>query len=440
MLRLLFAALMAVSVTTRARALDMSVVTNEEEKLAYLHMWGPIEKGDDQKFRSTILPYLREVYLLFQVHVFSGGGNVVAAMRIGDQIRTLQAMTHAPNHFINEPGYAQCWFVASVTHSGIGYDSKSNYKRNIKTNAGAEWYNCASACFLIWASGLTREGNYVGIHRFRFDEMYFGSLPVLEAKKQYKAAEKDFRDYLAKLNVPVTIVDRLFATDSKHMYYFSKSDLELVKSTPDVEEYPEAKCPPDKTKRDYYPDGRWKSTTFDPVRIACYREILKELMRAGVQKYLAGYAQAQADNPVPPEATPAPAESSEGEKKGEPATEQTKETEQAKKSFWAHNRSIMYMTEDGTRRQIYYDDPRPGLQEVGVRQGTLLFDGVADGTTLSGTAYVFAKDCHPLAFSAKGKLTREGKLITLIGKAPRIGTHCKVEGDKREELIFDFFR
>ena len=115
-------------------------------------------------------------------------------------------------------------------------------------------------------------------------------------------------------------------------------------------------------------------------------------------------------------------------------------TEQSKKSFWAHNRSIMYMLEDRTHRQIYYDDPRPGLKEVGVKQGMLLFDGVVDGTTLSGTAFVFAKECDPLSFAVAGKLTRDGKRITLNGKAPRIGTRCRIAGDKQEKLILDFFR
>src|SRR5262245_35492348 len=119
MFRLLGAVLIAVSAATPARALDMSVITNEEEKLVYLHMWGPIVAGDDEKFKSAILPYMRNGYLLFQVHIFSGGGNVEVAMRIGDQIRTLQAMTHSPMHFVNEPGYAQCWFVASASHGGI---------------------------------------------------------------------------------------------------------------------------------------------------------------------------------------------------------------------------------------------------------------------------------------------------------------------------------
>ena len=149
---------------------------------------------------------------------------------------------------------------------------------------------------------------------------------------------------------------------------------------------------------------------------------------------LDSYAEAQTDNPVAPAPTEAPP--SEDVKK----TETEPVTQQSKKSFWTHNRSIMYMTEDGTHRQIYYDDPRPGLKEVGVKQGTLLFDGVVDGANLSGTAFVFAKDCDPLSFAVTGKLTRDGKRITLNGKAPRVGTQCRTAGDKQEELIFDFFR
>jgi len=110
---------------------------------------------------------------------------------------------------------------------------------------------------------------------------------------------------------------------------------------------------------------------------------------------LARYVEAQTDTPAAPTPTEAPVGPSEDVKKTEPATQQSK------KSFWAHNRSIMYMLEDGTRRHIYYDDPRPGLKEVGVEQSTLLFDGAVNGTTLSGTAYVFAKDCHCSRFRRK---------------------------------------
>src|SRR2546423_6676136 len=51
MLRLIVAALIGVSAATSTHALDMSVTTNEAEKLVYLHMWGPIVDGDDAKFK-----------------------------------------------------------------------------------------------------------------------------------------------------------------------------------------------------------------------------------------------------------------------------------------------------------------------------------------------------------------------------------------------------
>jgi hypothetical protein len=289
--KIIFRGLLSATITilsqVQAWPLDFSVTTNDEEKLIYLHMWGPILWGDEEKFKTVVLPYLRKGYLLYEVNIFSGGGNVEAAMRIGDQIRTLQARTKSPNQFVNEPGYAQCWFVAFTSAGGVGYHPNTNYKRNLKTSAGTPWCNCASACFLIWSSGVTREGNFVGIHRVYFDETYFGSLPAAQAKIAYAAAEKRFRDYLAKLNVPAIIVDRLFATDSRSMYYLTKSELELMQSTPYLEELTHAKCAPDRTKREYGPDGKWKGTTYDPVRINCYRSILKEVMRDGVRDYLA---------------------------------------------------------------------------------------------------------------------------------------------------------
>jgi hypothetical protein len=143
----------------RGSALDMSVRTNDEERLVYLHLWGPIVSGDDQKFKNLVLLYVKKGYLIFEVSVFSSGGDVRAAMDIGNQVRMLQARTKSPMRFINEPEYAQCWFVASASHGGVGYHPNSNYKRDLSTNDGDSWCDCASACFLIWSSGMTREGN-----------------------------------------------------------------------------------------------------------------------------------------------------------------------------------------------------------------------------------------------------------------------------------------
>jgi hypothetical protein len=50
------------------------------------------------------------------------------------------------------------------------------------------------------------------------------------------------------------------------------------------------------------------------------------------------------------------------------------------------------------------------------------------------------KECDPLSFAVTGKFTHEGKRMTLNGKAPRIGRNCKITGDRKEEIVFDFFK
>src|SRR4051794_16691364 len=76
-----------------AWSLDMNVAVNAQEKLIYVNLWGKIVHGDDEKFRGLILPYLRSGHLVFQVNIFSPGGDVGTAMRLGDQIRVLQTRT-----------------------------------------------------------------------------------------------------------------------------------------------------------------------------------------------------------------------------------------------------------------------------------------------------------------------------------------------------------
>jgi hypothetical protein len=103
---------------------------------------------------------------------------------------------------------------------------------------------------------------------------------------------------LKNLNVPATIVDRLFATDSTHMHYLNNPELELIsnmckRNARRIEQSTE-----------YYPNGKWKSTTYDPVRIACYRAIIKELMHEGVKKYLASVGEEPTALPAPSGSTP----------------------------------------------------------------------------------------------------------------------------------------
>jgi hypothetical protein len=287
MLRTIVYLLLLIPVISEARALDMSVATEQQEKLAYVLLWGPIESGDDKKFRSTILPYVKAGYSVFEVFIYSNGGNVAAAMEIGEQIRTLQTRTNTAYHkgiIINykpvKTGGTTCDYWR--TYSEVG---NRNYADVVK----APFCDCASACFLIWASGISRKGGRVRIHRFSFDASQFSKLSPAEARAQYQAAKDHFDEFLKKLDIPQTILDRLYATDSRSIYELTWPELELLQSTPYLEELTLAKCGPSKEK--FTSRGRHWTLIEDPEHVNCYRGILKELLREGAKNYLAKYGE-----------------------------------------------------------------------------------------------------------------------------------------------------
>jgi hypothetical protein len=120
---------------------------------------GDIVSGDSQKlleFYNTYGEFVSPVYLR------SKGGNVDEAMKIGAIIRRLRLKTDVP-----------VWDVGRQPIDLIRIDHQENMI-------------CASACFLIYAGGADRFGNYLALHR--------PYLPREEARKvddaQYEALQK----------------------------------------------------------------------------------------------------------------------------------------------------------------------------------------------------------------------------------------------------------
>jgi len=48
---------------------------------------------------------------------------------------------------------------------------------------------------------------------------------------------------------------------------------------------------------------------------------------------------------------------------------------------WNHNGSVVSLVSDGKKQKFVYDAPRVGLLDVGVKPGTVLFEGSAKATT-----------------------------------------------------------
>src|SRR6516225_3321495 len=105
-------------------------------------------------------------------------------------------------------------------------------------------------------------------------------------------------------------------------------------------------------------------------------------------------------------------------------------------SVWDHNGSTMTLVEDGATREFHYQNPRPGMVQVGAHPGTLLFRGRIDNGQLSGTAYIFNPRCGPIPFLVRGSAAGDGGRIVLTGEAPLVGRKCRVSRTVATSLEF----
>jgi len=105
-------------------------------------------------------------------------------------------------------------------------------------------------------------------------------------------------------------------------------------------------------------------------------------------------------------------------------------------TIWDHNGSVMYLVANGRSREFYYQKPRTGMLEVGIRPGSLLFRGEIDNGQYSGTAYIFTLHCGQIPFQVNGPVLDNDQRILLTGQAPRIGRNCHVHESSTSNLEF----
>ena len=105
-------------------------------------------------------------------------------------------------------------------------------------------------------------------------------------------------------------------------------------------------------------------------------------------------------------------------------------------SVWDHNGSTMTLVENGATREFHYQNPRPGMVEVGAHPGTLLFRGRFDNGQFAGTAYIFNPRCGPIPFPVRGSALDDGARIVLTGEVPLVGRKCRVYRTVASSLEF----
>jgi len=162
-------------------------------------MHGNIEKDDAAKFVVEFASWEVPPTIFF---ISSKGGDLEEAIQIGDIIRASQ----------------------------------------IPVQSGEE---CFSACVFILSAGVEKTiDGVIGLHRPYFNKSYFANLTSLEAKEKYETLKANSEDYLKRMGVKHSLIERMFETDSTNVDILNKFEArkEFDARVPFYEEWLTAKC------------------------------------------------------------------------------------------------------------------------------------------------------------------------------------------------------
>lgn len=242
---------------------------------------GKIESGDDERFRAQLVDRLQSNTCsgLGILYAYSPGGDVHAAIGIGEQLRVLETQTFGPIPYgpLDAPSDGKRWcnWLEPRRRATPAYKQRI-IMYNPRSKRGDARCSCMSACFFIWAGGASRHGHAIGLHRPYFDPRDFANLDTKQASEQYSSAMRFARDYLNRMNVPTPIVDKMFSVDSHNVKYLSWDEAQLLAELPYLEELLLARCP-----KEVDTATRWSSM--------CVWNVVADLWKQAAKRYLSKY-------------------------------------------------------------------------------------------------------------------------------------------------------
>jgi hypothetical protein len=192
---------------------------------------GTIVSGDGAKFAQIVRknhPFLDHVLL------WSSGGTVEEALKIGRLIRNGLITTEAPSELGDLPT-GKGWFFASTLVPGCP-------ERNRGTAPRGGGCHCASACFLIWAAGVERSGTSLGLHRPTIASTAFANLPPNRASVLYRQLLLDIGKYLTEMDVPRRFIEVMMDTTSTDIRWLNCYEAISVEEVPSIAEWIAATC------------------------------------------------------------------------------------------------------------------------------------------------------------------------------------------------------
>ena len=210
------------------------------EKIGSIYLIGNIEVGDGAKFKQALEDFSVRGITTTHVSLASRGGSVTAAMEIGRIVQRYGLATSAPLRMDccgDEFGLLVATIMCPFLPPSIG---ESSY--DLLTGHGNPDCECTSACALIWAAGVKREGSRVGLHRPYLEKGQIKKLPFSETENAQNQLLKVVRTYLRDMNIPEMIISRMEGASSRDIYFLERDVLDRYEYDPALEEWLLAKC------------------------------------------------------------------------------------------------------------------------------------------------------------------------------------------------------
>ena len=158
---------------------------------------GPIVEGDHARLLALVR---KSRGTIDSVTIYSHGGSVFEAIKIGTLIRDLQLRTTAPTR--NAKRGNVCPGIAQQRHC-----------------------TCLSACIFVFAGGVHRTGNVLGVHRSYVGQGYPAYSRADHGGDTSDQLAYTTSDYLKRMGFPPAFIERMNATRSQDIAFLKDDEI-----------------------------------------------------------------------------------------------------------------------------------------------------------------------------------------------------------------------
>lgn len=242
---------------------------------------GAIAPDDDRLFRTVILDGVKSDCLFLSLHINSPGGNLKAAVGIGEQVDILGLEVSAP------------------------LDIPASVKKQ-PASRGYAGGSCTSACFFIWIAGKERKGNVVAVHRPYFDPDFYRTISLPEARRQFDLITENARQYLDSQGVPKELIVKIFSINSRDTVMLSPQEIAQVSLKPFYDELIIARCKESQKEAELRADDEGRKGARESIASAlarslratkdfydCKYEVMVDIARQTTIEYVKRYGDAE---------------------------------------------------------------------------------------------------------------------------------------------------